>query len=271
MHELQFRERTLWRLPASGGVVLLVDPRIGSRDLLLPLQRFGVPAELAPVNLDAGDFCFVGRGVQDAVVTIGIELKETTDLLQSLRSGRFAGHQLPALLRTYDRAWLLTEGLWRVAESGILEVASRGGWVSAGHGRKPTMARELEKWLLSVCLRGGLHHYHSQTRRQTVHWLSVLYHWWTDKSMDEHRAHLAFHQPDLDRALLETPSTCRDALARLPGLGWSKSEAAASYFKDSLRNAVNADADEWQEVPGIGRKLAERIVRACQGVSETRT
>src|SRR5689334_15702242 len=112
--------------------MLLVDPRIGSRDLLLPLQRFGVPAELSPVNMDAGDFAFVGRGVNDAALTVGIELKETVDLVQSLRSGRFAGHQLPGLLRTYDRAWLLTEGMWRVGESGLLEVWRYGGWSTVG-------------------------------------------------------------------------------------------------------------------------------------------
>ena len=237
--------------------MLYVDDRVGSKDLLSPLRNFGVQAEL--MRLEYGDFALVGRGIQGRPVTIGIELKETRDLIKSLQSGRFAGHQLQGLLTTYDRAWLLTEGIWRASDEGVLETFY-GGWRPVSVGTKRIMARELEKWILTLVIRGGINHHHCATRTDTIRWLSVLYHWWCDKDMDEHKSQLAFHQPDLDRALLETPSLARRIAKELPGIGWEKSRAVEEHFGGSVLQMVNSPRENWREIPGIGKVLAERIV-----------
>jgi ERCC4-type nuclease len=241
---------------------LFIDDRVGSKDLLSPLCNFGVQAEL--MRLEYGDFAFVGRGAQGSPVTIGIELKETRDLIKSLQSGRFAGHQLQGLLTHYDRAYLLTEGIWRASESGILEVFS-GGWRPVAVGTKRIMARELDKWILTLTIRGGITHHHCPTRQDTIRWLSVLYHWWCDKDLDEHKSHLAFHQPDMDRALLEIPSLGRRVAKELPGIGWEKSRAVEQHFGGSVREMVNSPREEWTKIPGVGKVLAGRIVAELEG------
>jgi ERCC4-type nuclease len=249
--------------------MLLVDPRIGSKDLLVPLQRFGVKAELAVPRLDYGDFAFVGRGISGAPILLSVELKETVDLITSLRSGRYEGHQLRGLLSTYDHTWLLTEGIWRGdPESGALQVFSQGWRLPRTRGKKPMeltiQMREIESRLLTLGVRAGISLHHCSTRADTIRWLSVLYHWFTDKDMDEHRSHLSFAHPFMDRALLEEPSMCREMLAKLPGIGWERSRAAEEHFKGSVRGFVNASVEEWTQIPGIGKKTATKIDQSLQ-------
>lgn len=241
---------------------MLIDDRIGSKDLLRPLQLFGVPAEL--MRLEFGDFAFIGRGEKGRPVHIGVELKETRDLIKSLETKRIAGHQLQGLLDTYDRAWLLTEGIWRASDEGLLEIFA-GGWRPAQVGTRRIMARDIESQILTLIIRGGIPHHHCSTRTDTIRWLSVLYHWWCDKDMDQHKSHLAFHQPDLDRALLETPSLSRCIAKELPGIGWEKSRAVEQHFGGSVVRMVNSPLQEWQKIPGVGKVIAGKIVSQLKG------
>ena len=241
--------------------MLFVDDRVGSKDLLGPLNKFGVQAEL--MRLEFGDFAFIGRGLAGKPVHIGIELKETRDLISSLQSGRFAGHQLQGLLSTYDHSWLVTEGIWRAADSGILEVMA-GGWKTVKLGSRPVMARDLEKWLLTIQYRGAVSVHHCSTRRDTIRWLSVIYHWWTDKDLDEHKSHQMFHTPYMDRNLLLNPSLCQRVSKELPGIGYQKSQAVDAHFGSSVRRMVLAPASEWKKIDGIGPTIAAKVVEALK-------
>lgn len=241
--------------------MLHIDDRIGSKDLVDPLRRFGVPCEL--MRLEFGDVAFVGRGISDAPILIGIELKETQDLISSLQSSRFVGHQLHGLLEMYDRAWLVTEGTWRDSAEGVLMELTDFGWKSATAGnRQPVMTRDIEKQLLTITIRGGISHWHCQTRRDTVRFLSALYHWWNDKTLDEHRSHEAIYHAPPDRAQMIAPSQFRTTVSTFPGIGWGKSRAAEEVFNGSIRDAVNASATQWALVPGIGKGIAQRVTEA---------
>ena len=79
--------------------MIWVDSRIGSKDLAAPLTRLGLPAELT--TLPFGDIAFEGQGDDRGPLTVGIEFKVLTDLVQSLRSGRLVGHQVPGLRQTW--------------------------------------------------------------------------------------------------------------------------------------------------------------------------
>lgn len=243
--------------------MLLVDDRIGSKDLLQPLERQGVPCDLA--RLDFGDCAFIGRGLNDADVYIGVELKELTDLVASMVSGRFTGHQLPGLQRMYDRSWLLVEGAYRAGESGILEHWRPGGWQPIAKGSKRFMACDLEAWLLSQAIRGGMMLWRAQTRRDTIRFLSTLYGWWTRKSLDEHRAHQAIYQPPPDRALLMEPSTFVKMAAAIPGVGWDRALKLETACNGSFQTLGHLSVKELQQVDGIGRITAENIRRAFDG------
>jgi ERCC4-type nuclease len=186
--------------------VLKVDRRIGSKDLLEPLKAAGLPAELA--TLPFGDVAFVGRGTGGAELAVGIELKRFGDLISSLRSGRFQGHQLPGLRNAYDHAWLLIEGKWH---------QWRHGELMQGRRKMPGQmsGSELEKQLLTLELIGGVHVRHTPTRGDTVRVLGSLYRWFTDRNMDSHKSHLVIYhaQP------LVPVSQFRSTISTLPKIG----------------------------------------------------
>lgn len=240
--------------------MLLVDERIGSRDLLEPLRRLGVECDLQ--HLDFADFAFLGRGINGADVTIGVELKETRDLISSMRSSRFAGHQLPGLITTYDRAWLLTEGIWRTGDEGVLEIM-QGGWRTVSLGRQPVMASDLDSWILTQVIRGGIAHHHAATRKDTLRFLSTLFSWWTRKDLEEHRSHQAIYLPPPDRASLIEPSNFVKGMVGLVGdVGWTRATAIETACNGSIRKLSAMSATELRQIPGVGKTIAQKIVAA---------
>lgn len=242
--------------------MLLVDPRGGSegekaivRDLLNPLIAAGLPAELS--RMDSADVAFIGRGPNDSPVHVGIELKRldahSTDLTQSLQSGRLSGEQLPKMIGpdgAYDYGWLIIEGNWRHEESGAITVysSSKRDWVAVRGG---ISAAELEKRILTLELCAGLHVRHTNSRRDTVRAIAGLYRWWTDVAMDAHTSHLALHQP----ARLVRVSEFRKAVSAWPGIGLRTSLAVEQHFSGSLIRAANAPASEWAAIPVQGKKF----------------
>lgn len=226
------------------------------------LERVGVPVDLT--RLDSCDVAFVGRGIEDEPITIGIELKrlKTTDgtradLLSSLRTGRLAGHQLGGM-QAYDRAWLVTEGLWRGNDSGELEIFTHGQWAPVRSGKSHVMVSDVEQQLLSIIIRGGLWYWHCPTQRDTVRFIASLYKWWTAKSLDEHRSHQAIYLPPPDRAVFIEPSTFLKMASCLPGIGYDKALAIEAQF-GCFERLFTASIKELKQVDGIGTLLATRI------------
>lgn len=254
--------------------MMLVDDRIGSRDLHGALERLGVPVDLT--RLDSCDVAFVGRGLQDEPITIGVELKRVrgadankADLLSSLRSGRFAGSQL-GRMQDYDRAWLVTEGLWRTSEDGVVEVYGQGRWTPLQYGRSTLLMADLQAELLTVIIRGGLGYWHCPTPRDTVRFLATLYRWWTHKSLDEHRSHQAIYLPPPDRAVFVEPSVLCKMLSCLPGVGYEKAVAIEAHF-GSLAAVWNATPQDLCAVDGIGTVMADRIYTTLHGAHAATT
>lgn len=242
--------------------MMLVDPRDGSEDLLLPLQRYGVPAEHAPCQMEAGDFAFVGRGINDEDVFVGVEMKETQDLISCVYSGRYTAEQVPKLQRIYGHhVWFLTEGIWREGNGGILEHYRSGQWKALRIGAKAIMCRDLESWILTQVIRGGFHYKHCSTRADTVRFLAVLYHWWTDKSLEEHRSHQAIYIAPPNRAMMKEPTEFHKMMSCLPKIGWEKGRVLAEYCDEDLDRLMLATEKELTELDGIGKTLALKIHR----------
>lgn len=235
--------------------VMLVDERVGSKDLLGPLCRYGVPAELT--HLDFGDFAFIGKGLEGADVFIGIELKETRDLVSSMYSQRFAGHQAIGLQSTYNQIWLLTEGIWRADDSGVMEHMAKG-WRQVMVGTRRVMLNDLESWILSQVTAFGFKYWHSPTRVDTIRFLSVLYRWWTAKELQEHRSHQAIYLPPPDRVMMSEPSEMLRMLSGIDGVGWDKGRAIEDHF-GTWGRLHNASMKELMKVPGVGKVIATHI------------
>lgn len=240
--------------------MIFVDRRAGSAELEHLISTYHIPTDLT--TLDAGDFQFEGKGPKGACL-VAVERKRLRDALNSIRTGRLTGEQLPKLAE-YDFAYLIIEGVCRAnPESGVLEEGTRGGWTPVRLGAQAFMYSELDKFLTTIELRTPVHVRRTDTAEMTVVSLINLYHWFTGKEWDKHRAYCGLHTPPPHVALMK-PGLVQRVAAQLPGVGWEKSSAAASRFR-SVLEMVAATEKEWREVPGVGKVLAKRVVEAVNG------
>lgn len=236
-----------------------VDPRVGSGDMAPALKALGCPVELVP--LDFADCAFVGNGPEGRPVQIGIELKKLNDLLNCVVTGRFSGHQLPGLVQGYDDIWLIIEGIYRPnPRDGVLETLGGGQWRAVQLGAKTWMYRDLEAFLTTIEIKGGVRIRRTGDRQETARVVAGLYSWWCSSEFQDHRAHLAINRAR-DTALLVKPTLKFEVASVLPGLGMMRAGMASGHFQ-TVRDMVNADAKEWAALPGIGKVTAEKIVKA---------
>lgn len=242
---------------------IVVDYRTGSADLLPLLQTRRLPVRMDKMLF--GDISFMGNGAEGPV-PIGIEVKQTSDILKCITDGRFSGHQLPGLVQTYQYTWLVVEGAWRCDRAtGVLQVPRRGGWVDVKLGSRMFMYKELDNFLRTCELKGGIRVWRTYDRQETAQFIEDLWKWWTAKEWADHRSHLAFDSSGTcDAALLVRPNLVRKIAKELPGIGWGKSRAVANHFGNVLA-MVSADEAEWEGIDGIGKTMASRIVRAIEG------
>lgn len=231
------------------------------------LRALGVPSELS--QMPYGDVSWLGSGVDGAPVSVGIEMKSLHDCLQCIGSGRFAGHQLPGLVQSFDYVWLMVEGDYRGrTRDGVLEYyrrTDRGAyWTEAGGGRRQWMARDFEAWLLSMVVMGGIRVIRVADWDSGAQWIKTAYNWFQKET---HSSHLAMYSGKVlagDSALLTKPSLVRRVAAELPGVGFKRSAKVAARFR-SVSEMVSAPVSEWLEVEGIGAKTAQGIVKAVHG------
>jgi ERCC4-type nuclease len=235
---------------------ILVDPRIGSGNLLPHLQDMRVPSRHE--KLEFGDAAFTGRGPEGRPILVGIEIKAPGDLLHSISTGRFGGHQLPGLVISYELVYLVIEGM-PVSRAGKLGFVGRKTYGSWQYDR-------LIGHLNTYMGRGGLYQWVLTPHRPgTARWLAAHWKWWTSQEWEKHRSHMVLHNiaPKEDPLALYT----QDELTRLKlgvahrladGVGWERARAAAAHFQ-SIQEMVNAEAAEWGKIPGFGPKLSGRV------------
>jgi len=250
--------------------MILVDDREGSKQLVPSLVKAGLPAVLD--RLDYGDLYWVGRGQHGKPVSIAVEFKTVGECISSLRTGRLQGHQLlgmrgaaPDEPTLYDFCYLLIEGELLYDANGRL--LRRSGVRSA----KPLgmTIGEFYKRLHVLHLCGGLNWHVVANRRDTIQWLSSLYHVWTDTDLDKHKSHLAAYVPPS----LVPLSQFRRTVGSLPGVGARVSQAAERAF-GSVDKAITATVDAWADLETtddegkkrrLGNSVANKIKEAIHG------
>lgn len=260
-------------------MIVRVDDRVGSKELHAPLAaRLRGTSHMARLERIAyGDVAFMGLDPnKPRAVEIGVERKTLPDLIASMQSARLAGFQLPGMCACYGVVYLLVEGLWRPGPEGILEVHERGSWRAWGGRRwqRPMLYSQIAGFLES--LRDvGVRVLRTSTRAESVELLTCLVARWQRTSHKSLEA--LFNGTDgADRAMesgelvpVARASWAREAAARLPGIGWTKSAAVVRAFP-TLDDMVSASRKEWAAVEWrdrngkrrkLGAAVAERVWR----------
>ena len=244
--------------------MIYIDDRVGSIELLPVFQSHRSKPDCQSARLSAADFCFSGNGAMGNCM-IGIERKRLKDMLNSIRSGRFSGEQLPKLVEQYEYVYLVVEGIWRCHwEDGALEERWGNGWTPVRFsGTGPViMALELQSFLNTIATRTPVHILHSSSERDTVDQVVALERYYS-KAWEKHHGHIALHTPP-NHMLLGKAGTVRRVAAALDGVGWEKSGTVATQFK-SVEQMVVASVEDWMKLPGFGKVLSTRVWKELHG------
>ncbi len=240
--------------------MILVDYRDGSKDLIAPMTKVGLPVESADLN--SGDVAWIGRGEKGKATWIGIEHKKLPDLLQSLRSNRL-NEQVRKMVKDYRFRYLFVEGELRTDTRGML--MQRAGW-----RREWTpipgaaSSAEVFKRLYVLQLQYGLTPIYVPNQAMAVKHIEFLYRVWTDQDLDQHKSHLGIYEPP---AIIE-PSEFVRSVRAWPECGLKVAHAAQGVFR-SVRRAANASAAQWaaletEDTNGkrrkVGSSTADKIV-----------
>jgi len=240
--------------------VIRLDNRIGSGDLSVFFEKWRVPFTLC--RLDYGDAAIKGNGPNGSTMEVGIEIKKIRDCLNSICDGRFAGRQLPGLIKNYGRVWLVLEGQFSCDyETGLLMYRKGKRMEPLSLGSRRFLYRDLDHWLTTMETRGGVRVRRTLSRLETARYIADLHSWWTGKEWEEHRSHLAFDEAQVDSEILIKPNLTRRIAAELPNIGWTKSKAVAAHF-GSVVEMVLANQDEWEQIEGIGKGIAAKVTKA---------
>ena len=232
--------------------MILVDDRVGSVELA-PL--LSVPNNTC--RLEFGDFAWSGHG-PDGQASIGVERKRVSDFLSSMTTGRFSGHQLIGLSAGFDFVYLIIEGVWRPERStGILQVPCGGGWRAVQQGSRRFMVRDIYNFINTLQTICGVHVVTTYNDLETVKWLESCYGWW-QKKWEAHKSHLQFR--DSERAHLVKPCLVARIANQFAGIGLDRARRLGKEFH-SPAELLTATEEELEEVEGIGKTLAKRIVK----------
>lgn len=234
--------------------VILIDDRVGSAELMNHLP----PGSARLTRLQYGDAAFQGKGPEGVPWFIGVERKTVADFFDSFTTGRLQGNQIPGMCNSYNKCYLLLEGITR-RKGNVMQVMRYGKWydLNIGAATMDSIIGTLE------CVAGVTFKYPSNIN-ETGSIIYSLQNWW-DAGYHTHRSHLGFSVEPTPVHVFRPPSLLRRIAKELPGVGWERSAAIEKAFS-SVLSMVNADENMWREVPTIGPKLAHRIVEEINGI-----
>lgn len=252
--------------------MIQIDSRIGSKQMAPLLQRLGLAVETC--FLEYGDIAFTNAWERLGCdpISIGIEMKNLDDVLACIQSGRYAGHQLPGMISSYNHCWLLICGQIRPhPATGILEVNKgtngHNYWMPAGFSRRPWLWRDLESWLMTITMKGAVRIQWVPNWEHGAQWIKMCHSW---HQKDDHRSHLVMAgTKDIfsDTALLVKPSLLRRLAAQLPGVLEIRSRFVADHFK-TIEAMMKATPEEWAGIEVVTKQGKGRTVRLGKVVAE---
>lgn len=253
-------------------------------------------------TLSSGDVSFIGNG-SDGPLSIGIEIKEITELLSSLISGRLQDTQMRGMLTDYDdgHRWILSYGRYRPCPTdGMIQTWKNGhaqrrsGWYTFKVNNRPIPYGYLEAFKCCSAKEYGFDFARVEDIIEAAQWIGVLYHTWTrpyhthksmnvfDKSQDV-RSRMRREQVEENikgqRFVItgkkENGNNNSDhkrlmdraaVFSQFPSIGYERAVAAAKHFP-SIKAGVNATADEWSQVEVVTKGKTERVIKLGKDIA----
>ena len=243
--------------------MIYLDNRAGNtqnrnhqKELMAYLPRLGCKCELSP--LDFGDAAFEGNGPNGSIC-IGIERKTLPDMLACIEDARYAAHQRPGLLSTYQYSILMLEGVWKPdsVTGYLMECVATLTWRPYRQSSRMTQYSKLFRYLLSIQL-GGQSVVCTRDLEHTAYNIRECFAYFS-KPWDQHTALLETQKLNLP-SLTGRPSLVRRWASDLDGVGVKSSMEAERIFRTPFELA-KADEGDWMRIPGVGAKTARSIIK----------
>lgn len=270
----------------SDAPIINVDDRQGSLELIPTLQmaaqsictaKSAAIPRVTSCRMLGGDVCFDGIGYGDRRISIGIERKRlhslNSDIISSIRTGRYSGHQLVMMSDLYDEQYLVIEGYHRCSPDGDLQVLAShsdetgptlgGKWIPVYLGKSVIRYTELEHFIDTLNRCTQVRVLTSTTPWDTASQIISLY-THAQRAYTDHHAHKQLHVPQTI-ATVGKASFVRRVAAQLDGIGWEKSGLLDLKF-NSVADMCESMANEFQGIKGIGKVLAQRIWDQLHGI-----
>lgn len=257
--------------------MIFIDSKAGSKELIKysPLNNPSIATltDLCDGGRSSCDIAFEGYGPGDKKISIGIEYKSITDLIDSIKSGRIGSTQIPQMKEDYDRSWILVYGLYECCpETGNLLVYRRNGWTPNITGYNQPVKYSMVKRSLISYFEAEIGYDSVASKSQAALWIACCYSWYQtlyskhstfkvfDRTQGLKRNNL--YRKDSELIPADMPGIPRstklimDFVKELPGIDWERSRAIIFRF-ESIHELVNASISDWMEVEGFGKTLAK--------------
>lgn len=229
------------------------------------IRRIGVPCDDYPLSvMPFGDACFSGNG-PDGPISVGIERKKLADLLQCIDDSRLSAHQMVGMRDTFQKCYLMIEGVFKPHENGTLMAGYENGklsWAPFSYRSQRVMYSKLRRYLFSVS-HAGFDVIFTRDIFQSCYDVVEAYHYW-QKDYKKHTSMLELQKFAIP-TLKGKPPLVRRWAFDIESVGIKHSEEAEKYFRTPIALAT-ADEAQWIQA-GMGVATAQKIVREIQGWS----
>lgn len=240
--------------------MILIDSRVGSRELLPYVKARGVKCELS--ELAFGDAAMEGNGPSGSIL-VGVERKKIHDFLNCVDDARYTGYQRIGMAQLYKVSFLIIEGAFKPhSDNGLLMEGFNSTFGYCKPAGRTVMYAKLRRYLFSVSL-SGVHVIYTRDIEQTAFDITEIFHYFSKRWLD-HTSLLAMQKLNLP-TLSGKPPLVRKWAADLEHIGVKLSDDAAKLFKTPIRLAT-ADEVDWMRIPKVGVGTAQSIYREIHGV-----
>ncbi len=239
--------------------------RPNDQDMIKALGSLALPLPLLV------DCAFSGVGDNDQSLAVAVERKKIGDLCQCILDGRYLNQVQSAKRAGFDVLCLIVEGDVRSnPDDGILEVPVWGINPRTLHRCqiwepvKPTITySRFDQYLTELDYLAGVIVKRSANVKETAVIIKALWDNFQTPPSKHNSLHKIYEQP-VGQVLLVKPSLVRRVAKEMEGIGWERSRVVAERFP-TVKAMVEADVKEWLGIEGVGKKTAEKVVKALRG------